>query len=356
MKRFLKPWRIVIYIIWIIVLSNIFSSPTIVFSNEPQEFSLAEWWTVRSVWEDLWLMKQYRFRNYFNVNEERVRGIQPWTYLLEWSYTPSELLEFFEQWPQTQYTTVTLLEGWSIYDVDAKLVQLGMIQEWEYVEYVSDQEVIAWWADQFAFIQQALDEKWSLQSLEGYLYPETYAIDLKVWSVLQQLVLLQLRAFNSTIRKPYGSQLITLNETLQNDGYQFWLSSYWAITLASVVEKEERVDANKPTISSVFYNRLDSWMRIDADITLCYWLEVLHTDCTPSLIVANLTDASNPYNTRAVWGLPPTPITSPTVSSVEWLLEAQPSNNVYYLHDPTGQIHVAETLLQHNSNKSKYLQ
>jgi UPF0755 protein len=72
------------------------------------------------------------------------------------------------------------------------------------------------------------------------------------------------------------------------------------MTLASIIEKEERVDENKDEIASVFLNRLVSNMRIDADISLCYGLAEPYDECPPSVIVENLQDTSNPYNTRAV--------------------------------------------------------
>ncbi len=70
--------------------------------------------------------------------------------------------------------------------------------------------------------------------------------------------------------------------------------------LASIIEKEERYGPNRPTIASVFFNRLETGMRIDADISLCYGLGKGYENCTPEVIVENLYDASNVYNTRAV--------------------------------------------------------
>ena len=53
----------------------------------------------------------------------------------------------------------------------------------------------------------------------------------------------------------------------------FRLSTYAVLILASVIEKEERFEPNRPAIAGVFFNRLDNGMRIDADITLCYGLK-----------------------------------------------------------------------------------
>ncbi len=70
--------------------------------------------------------------------------------------------------------------------------------------------------------------------------------------------------------------------------------------LASIVEKEERSNSQRPAVASVFYNRLQDGMRIDADISLCYGLAQPYSACTPDVIVENLQDNTNLYNTRAV--------------------------------------------------------
>ena len=111
-----------------------------------------------------------------------------------------------------------------------------------------------------------------------------------------------------------------------------------------MIEKEERLDENKAKIASVFYNRLDSGTRIDADITLCYGLARPYAECTPTVIGNNVADTTNIYNTRRQNGLPPTPIANIHVSSMEALLDAERSDNQFYLHDTTGQIHLSETL------------
>lgn len=118
--------------------------------------------------------------------------------------------------------------------------------------------------------------------------------------IIDQLVLLQLEAFNDRIWKPYGDKILTLSDTLVSKGYSFKLSSYATIILASIIEKEERVDSNKTLIASIFFNRLETDMRIDADISLCYGLQEPYESCTPSRIGQHIGDKNNLYNTRAV--------------------------------------------------------
>ena len=97
-------------------------------------------------------------------------------------------------------------------------------------------------------------------------------------------------------------------------------------------------------------------MRLDADISLCYGLEITYKECTPSLIVKNLYDDTNLYNTRQVSSLTPTPISNPSVATIKGLLNYLESDDLFYLHDAQGQIYTAVSNEQHNANKVRYLQ
>ncbi|USN55678.1 MAG: endolytic transglycosylase MltG [Candidatus Peribacteria bacterium] len=134
------------------------------------------------------------------------------------------------------------------------------------------------------------------------------------------------------------------------------MSTYGSLILASVIEKEEKLAVNKSPIASVFLNRLNEGMRLDADISLCYGLAKPYSACTPTVIVDNLQDANNLYNTRALAGLPPTPIGNPSLETIKALLDVKVSPYFYYLHESNGTIHLAKTLNEHNQNKQTYIQ
>lgn len=112
---------------------------------------------------------------------------------------------------------------------------------------------------------------------------------------------------------------------------------------------------NRPRIASLFLNRLQYGERIDADISLCYGLQQPYESCTPDVIVRHLYETSNPYNTRAVFGLPPTPIANPSADAVQAVLDFEYTDSMFYLHDPSGRIHFADTISEHNKNKRQYL-
>jgi UPF0755 protein len=133
------------------------------------------------------------------------------------------------------------------------------------------------------------------------------------------------------------------------------LNWYEIVILASIIEKEEKNNSNKPTVAWIFLNRLDSKMLLGADITLCYWLKKPYSDCTPNVIVKNLDDTSNVYNTRANAWIPPQPISNSAVTTISAVLNYKNTDYLYYLHDNSWVIHYWKTLSEHNANKQKYL-
>ncbi len=117
----------------------------------------------------------------------------------------------------------------------------------------------------------------------------------------------------------------------------------------------KKKNKNKNIIAWIFLNRIDRWERIDADISLCYGLSIDYGQCTPKIIMKNLTDNSNKYNTRINKWLTPTPIWNPSYETINWLLNFEKTDYMFYLHDCDWQIHVSSTNDQHNVLKNKYI-
>lgn len=306
--------------------------------------------------QDVSFAQSLSIKAYVKLFGVTTNAIEEGTYVFSWMYTPAGFLGHIAEWVQPVYQSVTLLEWWSIYDVDAFLTKEWLIQKGDYIRYVKDSSIIESYVKQFPFLNDFLtDAPDQYLSLEGFLYPETYFVDMSK-PLLSQLVLLQIRAFDDKVWSVYKDTFASMSQRLNQAGYNnVSLSLYEMLILATVVEKEERNQSNRPTIAGVFLNRLESRQRIDADITLCYGLDQGYESCTPAVIVQHLYDASNPYNTRAVHGLPPSPIVTPTAGSMKAVLHFVATKYFFYLHDPQGGIHFAETVSEHNINKSKYL-
>lgn len=317
--------------------------------------TIKEWDTLTDFFEQVSSgLTTSKLKLYHRKNPEALEVLQPGSYIFSGDYSFAELFEKIDGWPEVSYNSVTVLEWRWIYDVDA-LLSKELIAPWEYIDFATDPEIIATYTKRFDFLAQAKTDLGSqVSSLEWYLYPETYFLDPDK-DIVDQLIFLQLQAFETNIWIPYQDKIKNLTKQLGGDGYDFRLSTYAAMRLASIIEKEERVDKNKNDIAGVFYNRLQEWMRLDADISLCYGMQQPYEKCTPAVIGANVTDANNIYNTRAVAWLPPTPISNIHVSSMKSLIQYNNHDYLFYLHDENGQIHLWETLEQHNINKSKYI-
>ena len=237
--------------------------------------------------------------------------------------------------------TLTIPEGTTIRGIDEKLAALDAIQPGEFVQAVKDFKNYA----KYPF----LDEQ-KLRALphplEGYLFPDTYFIDLNHYSN-QDMIDLMLKTFQKRI----PDELLNLTGTgSTQQTAKSTRSLYDIITMASIVEKEVRTEADRPIVAGILWKRLDSHWQIGADATLLY----LKDDNT---IDAQDLSEDSPYNTRKKQGLPPGPISNPGLKAIEAAANPKDSPYCYYLTAPgTGEVIYAKTNDEQNANKAKYLQ
>jgi UPF0755 protein len=115
------------------------------------------------------------------------------------------------------------------------------------------------------------------------------------------------------------------------------------------VEKEAKIDSEKPLIASVFLNRLRKGMRLEACATIQYLLEKRK----PKLSKEDL-EIPSPYNTYLHKGLPPTPICNPGKSSLAAVLSS-PQTNYYYFFTPNGITHIFSKTFEEHRKKIQIL-
>ena len=292
--------------------------------------------------EDISWIKQFWLKVRLKLwqSDLKVWNISEWNYNFTGKYDQIEFLNKIAEWPKTEYDRYTVLEWWSIYDIDYDLTNKWLIKEWEYLSFVTDPTYISKYQDRYEFLSKA----GTITTMEWFLYPDTYNIDIE-WNFVDQLVYLQLENFKNKVREKYSSQIASFSK----------LSRYDTIKMASIVEKEERSSKNRPIVAGIFMNRLAANMLIGADITLCYWLEQPYETCTSSLIAKKVSDKSNIYNTRQNPGLTPQPICNPSADSISAVLNYSNTDYYFYLHDNNWSIHYGKTNEEHNANKAKYL-
>lgn len=300
-------------------------------------------------------IERFKVKTYIKTHTVDLANIQLGTYQFSGSYTPETFLQVIQEWPSSEYVRFTVLEGRSIYDIDASLTEKWFIKAGEYIAYVSSKDTIVKATEGYRYIADAY-RTYAFPSLEWWLYPDTYFIDPSK-DPLNQLVRLQLQAFDKKVYQPYASAITAFPSLLQAKGItlSYTMDLRNILRLASIIEKEERNTQNKPTVAWIFFNRLEQWTLLGADITLCYGMKKPYESCTPSIIGQHIDDAENIYNTRENRGLTPTPIANPSVDTIRTVLEFNKTNYFFYLHDNNGVIRYAENIQWHNDNISKYL-
>jgi len=167
--------------------------------------------------------------------------------------------------------------------------------------------------------------------MEGYLFPDTY--------------LFPKTASASGIVKKLRNTFDLRTKDLELTKNQ--------VILASLIERETKTDEERPVVAGIMTNRLDIGMALQVDATVQYAVGTSR-EWWPVLTRDDIT-INSPYNTYKFPGLPPAPIASPGLSSLEAAVNPSQSDYFFYLHDSEGKVHYARTLTEHNENINKYL-
>lgn len=173
--------------------------------------------------------------------------------------------------------------------------------------------------------------------LEGLLFPDTYMLDRgdDEMAILQRMV--------ATFDR------VATEEGVQKAGQGGRVSPYEAIIIASLVEREARVDEDRGPIARVIYNRLEKGMQLQIDATVLYALgehknRVLFRDL----------EIDSPYNTYKVSGLPPTPIAAPGRAALRAAMSPPKNDFLYYVVvEADGSHAFARTGAEHQANIRK---
>jgi UPF0755 protein len=252
--------------------------------------------------------------------EEEIRA---GTYRLTTNMTPDAAFRVLSSPPVVKTVRLTIPEGYRLTQIAERVRQeLGIPER--------------------AFLEDATSGDWMLPpylpkraaTTEGFLFPATYQFT-KDGTTADDVIWRLLEAFK-----------VETKDLPWRDARKLGVSRYQAVVIASMIEKEAKVERDRPLIASVIYNRLERHMPLGIDATLLY------DDPTPdgALSESDLTYDS-PYNTRLHRGLPPTPIASPGLPSLEAALEPANTDYLYYvLCGPDGHHRFAVTYQQHLRN------
>lgn len=174
---------------------------------------------------------------------------------------------------------------------------------------------------------------------EGIYYPETYSFPANTSK----------EAILKMAQSMMENKLA--NAWSRRDPCVVLKTPYEALILASIIEKETSNEQEKKIISGIFQRRLAKKMRLQADPTVVYGLPFFNGNLTKK-------DLQNPtpYNTYVNFGLPPTPIAWPGMSSIEAALNPDKSDYLYFVAKGEGTHHFSATLQEHNKAVKQYIQ
>jgi UPF0755 protein len=173
------------------------------------------------------------------------------------------------------------------------------------------------------------------ESLEGYLYPDTYQFS-RVQSP-ESIIEVMTGRFNEVI-SPLRKRIGETGMTLEN-----------VVTLASIVEKETGRADERPLIAGVFSNRIKKGMRLDSDPTVIYGIKDFNGNLTRDDL-----HRYTPYNTYVIKGLPPGPICNPGIESIRAVLYPADTDYLYFVAKNDGTHYFSRSLEEHNRRVITY--
>lgn len=215
-------------------------------------------------------------------------------------------------------------EGYSTYQVAELLENRGLFKKEDFLKQCANPALLK-------------DLGVNGKSVEGYLFPSTYSIPprMDAGGVIRMMV--------GQFDKVYGQRFA---ERVKSLG----ISRRAVITLASIIEKEAVIPAERPLIASVFKNRLDRRMPLQSDPTAVYGIRAFSGKVSKQDITRR-----SPYNTYMINGLPPGPIGNPGGEAIEAVLVPATTNYLYFVAKKDGSHFFSATLEEHNRAVRKYL-
>ena len=266
----------------------------------------------------------YLYTKFNNLGEKIIAG----RFLLNQSMNVKKILAAITDPKQAEFI-ITIQEGITLKDIDQKLVDLTLINPGKFLKAVKDFN--GW--QYYQFLDKKILETLA-SPLEGYIYPDTYFLDPADFKP-EDLIYLTLDNFEKKITELPKSQ----------SKYSF----HQIITMASIIENEVRSFSDRKMVSGILWKRLENAWPLGADATLLY----ITND---RKITSEDLEIDSPYNTRKYAGLPPGPVSNPSIESITAAIFPEQSNYWFYLTTlDTGEVIYAETNEEHNANRKKYL-
>ena len=222
---------------------------------------------------------------------------------------------------------LTFKPGQDIFDVKKILKNVGY----------KDKDIMAALNASYAkypYVKSRGDQK----SLEGLIFPDTYRVEVDY------------TATNALTRPISHMQEYINKNNIEQKFNEHGLSLYQGLVLASILQKEAPVQ-DMPSIAGLFLNRLKKDIPLGADSTASYGAKVYNRET--STVVESI-DIDTPYNTRIHKGLPPTPISIPSLKAIEATANPEDNDYLFFVSGDDGTTHYSKTNEEHEKNAKEY--
>lgn len=268
------------------------------------------------------------FRLYAKIKHTE-KNIKSGTFVFTGNNSPSDILKKLVNGDSIKLKVV-IPEGLNIYQIADKLSDTFVKYPSGYwVQLMSDPNLIA---------ELPIEDKTSVKTLEGFLFPDTYFFDPneEPAHVLQ--------GFISHFKQSVTKEMIGKAKTLGLNTLEF-------ITLASIVQKESGLNQELNEISGIFFNRLRIKMRLQSDPTVIYGV---WNDYKGKITKKHLR-TPNQYNTYTKYGLPIGPIANPGLLSLQAVLNPAQSKNLYFVASGDGTHTFSDSYQVHKKAVKRYI-
>lgn len=254
------------------------------------------------------ISKNIIFNGYLKYRNEG-KGIKAGYYELKGNLNMKELIDVLEEGKDKVFR-LTIPEGYSVAEIAELLEKMGKIDKDKFYKTFNEIE--------FPYPTPN-------GNFEGYLYPETYYIPE---NYDERLIL-------RTLLREFLKKFPPENYPNKEEFYQ-------KLIMASILEREAKLDKEKPLMASVFYNRIDKGMKLASDATVNF----VYNYKKKRMYYKDL-EIDSPYNTYKYKGLPPAPISNPSVVSVEAAYNPAKTDYLFFVAKGDGGHFFSKTYREH---------
>ena len=247
------------------------------------------------------------------------RSLQAGEYEIVSGMSNWEIIDLFSK-GQVRHKTLTIPEGYTIEQIAKKIEESGLGSAEEFKKAAKDYAP-------YSYMETSNNNV--IFKAEGFVYPSTYY--LSPGSSEKEILAIMVKEFDTQLTEDIRQKAKDKNMSVRD-----------LVNLASLVEKEAVFPEERPVIAGVFLKRLQIQMPLQSDTTIQYILGVQKKEIS----IAD-TKIDSPYNTYLYAELPPGPIASPSISTINAVLDPKQTNYLYFVADLEGHHHFTETYQDH---------